>query len=626
CIRLDDLRPHILRTHDGGKTWQEITRGLPAHEPVNTVREDPQRPGMLYAGTENAVYISFDDGENWHSLRLNMPATSIRDLVVKDDDLVVGTHGRSFWILDNISPLRQLEAPLTPDLKTTLFQPQTAYRLRWNLNTDTPVPQEEPAGPNPPEGAAIDFVLDHDARSVSISIFKKGGGVVRTYTRHDPAPDVSAVNIPLYWIKPPQSLPTTKGAHRFYWDLRYDDFRKEFQRDFGASFPMSAIYGQTAPEALALWVMPGQYVVELNVDGQIFWQNLEVRMDPRITTSREDLQQQFDISALAGGYVYSAMRYELGFEGAKSLIDEAKTQASGTTLDTLRQTENALNTLNARAQRLHQQALSVFAAAQETDMPPTSQMSRDLDALKKSFSALLIDFAQFEKNYSSYLSSLPRSEDSDEYRFASRYRHPEPEAAGFVNLFDAGLSNAIYPKGKWQINAAGELTASEDQCIFSRKTYRNFVLDLEFKTAEGTNSGVIVHCSDPANWIPNSVEIQIADDYSEEWSKADPSWQCGAIFGHLPASQQTVKQPGEWNRLTITCIDRQIWVLMNGEQVNHMDMNRWLSGSQNPDGSPIPSWLPKPFATLPLEGHIGLQGKHAGAPVWFRNVRIRELR
>ena len=159
-IRLDDLRPHIYRTNDAGKTWQEIVRGIPENENVNVVREDPQRRGLLFAGTERAVYVSFDDGENWRSLRLNMPATSVRDLILKDDDLAVATHGRGFWILDNITPLRQLQPN---EQQTLLFKPQTALRVRWNVNTDTPLPPDEPLGENPPEGAAIDYSLGNGA-------------------------------------------------------------------------------------------------------------------------------------------------------------------------------------------------------------------------------------------------------------------------------------------------------------------------------------------------------------------------------------------------------------------------------------------------------------------------------
>src|SRR5207253_6281323 len=154
-FRLDDLEPHIYRTRDGGKTWQHITNGIPDGASVNVVREDTKRKGLLFAGSEREVYFSIDDGDHWQSLRLNMPATSIRDLVIKDDDIVVGTHGRSFWILDDITPLRQL-AFQQNNQAVILFKPQTATRVRWDMWTDTPLPQEEPAGQNPPDGAIID--------------------------------------------------------------------------------------------------------------------------------------------------------------------------------------------------------------------------------------------------------------------------------------------------------------------------------------------------------------------------------------------------------------------------------------------------------------------------------------
>lgn len=199
-----------------------------------------------------------------------------------------------------------------------------------------------------------------------------------------------------------------------------------------------------------------------------------------------------------------------------------------------------------------------------------------------------------------------------------------PEA-DWQPLFAADLSNADYPSGVWTVEN-GELTASEDQAIWTTRTYDNFVLDLEFKNAEGTNSGVIVYCSDKEDWIPNSVEVQIADDYAEQWATSPKDWQCGAIFGHLPAvEQKVVKEPGEWNHYTITCMDQNIKVELNGQEVTNMDMGQWTSATTNPDGSPIPEWLSTPFAELATQGYIGLQGKHAGAPVWFRNVRVREL-
>ncbi len=191
-------------------------------------------------------------------------------------------------------------------------------------------------------------------------------------------------------------------------------------------------------------------------------------------------------------------------------------------------------------------------------------------------------------------------------------------------LFNADLSNAIYPEGVWSVEN-GVLTATEDQCIWSEVDYENCIIDLEFKTADGTNSGVIVYCSDTENWIPNSVEIQIADDHAEQWATADKTWQCAAIFGHLTASESRVKIPGEWNKMTVTCQGQIITVDLNGKEVTKMDMALWKSGKKNPDGSDIPSWLSTPFAELDTKGKIGFQGKHAGAPIWFRNIKVKEL-
>ncbi|RJP26479.1 MAG: DUF1080 domain-containing protein [Candidatus Omnitrophota bacterium] len=199
-----------------------------------------------------------------------------------------------------------------------------------------------------------------------------------------------------------------------------------------------------------------------------------------------------------------------------------------------------------------------------------------------------------------------------------------PDSGEWQALFNADLSNAEFPKGVWTVED-GVLTASKDEAIWSNKDYDNFVLDLEFKTADGTNSGVIVYCSDMKNWIPNSVEIQIADDFSEKWSSQPKTWQCAAIFGHLAAKKSMVKKPGEWNRFTITCKDNMIYVMLNGETVTVMDMKLWTSAKTNPDGSEIPSWLSKPKAELKTFGRIGLQGKHAGAPIFFRNIKIKEI-
>jgi len=192
-------------------------------------------------------------------------------------------------------------------------------------------------------------------------------------------------------------------------------------------------------------------------------------------------------------------------------------------------------------------------------------------------------------------------------------------------LFGKDLKQAKYDQNCWKLQD-GVLTASQDKVIWAEGDYENFSLDLEFKTAVGTNSGIIVYCTDSGNWIPSSVEIQIADDYCQKWGTASKDWQCGAIFGHLAANEQkVVKKPGEWNRMGVTCKGKIIEVVLNGKSITSMDMNKWTSGKLNPDGSEIPAWLPKPFAELPTHGMIGLQGKHADATIWFRNVRIKQL-
>ena len=199
-----------------------------------------------------------------------------------------------------------------------------------------------------------------------------------------------------------------------------------------------------------------------------------------------------------------------------------------------------------------------------------------------------------------------------------------PDSTGWESLLAEDLSNAIYPKGVWSVRS-GVLTASEDRCIWTKRQYENFILDLEFKNAAGTNSGVFVYCSDIDEFVPNSAEIQIADDYSPRWAKMPKTWHCAAIFGHQAPSKSMVKKPGAWNRMTITCKGPMIDVVLNGEQVTGIDMKKWTSAKKNPDGSEIPPWLSRPMAELPTKGHIGLQGKHGGVPIYFRNIKIKRI-
>ena len=294
-FRLDDLRPHIYRTHDGGRTWTEIVNGLP-DDPVNVVREDPVRRGLLFAGSERAVYVSFDDGDHWQSLRLNMPASSVRDLVIHKDDLVVGTHGRSFWILDDITPLRQLNAEVAAS-DAFLFAPQTAYRVQRNVNTDTPLPPEEPAGQNPPDGAIIDYYLKSDSPApVTLEIYDRAGKLVRRFSSNDrPEPvNEKEINVPLYWVRPPRILPARAGMQRFVWDLHYPEPKARSHE-----YPISANYMDTPRYPLGPSALPGDYTVKLTAAGRTLTRPLTVVIDPRVKTPRPGLEQQFLLSAQA---------------------------------------------------------------------------------------------------------------------------------------------------------------------------------------------------------------------------------------------------------------------------------------------------------------------------------------
>ena len=290
-LRLDDLRPHVYRTHDGGKSWQEITRGLPDGGIVNVVREDRARKGLLYCGTEQAVYVSFDDGERWQPLRLNMPATSIRDLIVKDSDLAVATHGRGFWILDDVTPLRQfLDFATAP---VALVRPARALRVRFDTNSDTPLPPDEPAGKNPPDGAVLDYWLAKpSAGPVVLEVLDGDGRVVRRFSSADRAePPRDEGNVPHWWIRPQRVPSTESGLHRFVWDLHWPAAAAlEF------SYPIAAVPHDTPREPRGPWALPGAYTVRLTVDGASFTQPLRIEMDPRVKTPPDGLRQQFELS------------------------------------------------------------------------------------------------------------------------------------------------------------------------------------------------------------------------------------------------------------------------------------------------------------------------------------------
>jgi photosystem II stability/assembly factor-like uncharacterized protein len=330
-LRLDDLRPHIFRTHDGGSTWTEIVAGIPSGETVNAVREDPRKKGLLFAATERAVYVSFDDGANWQSLRLNMGVTSVRDLIVKDDDVVAATHGRGFWILDDITPLRQLDAASAAQ-DAILFKPTAAWRVRWNTSVDMPWPAEEPTSQNPPDGAVINYYLKAQASGpVMLEIAQPDGRVVRRYSSTDPVtriPDLPNSPVPLYWYRQPQALSTAAGMHRFIWDVHYQALPEMPGGGGRGGLPIQAVPHNTSPAPSTPWVSPGSYTVTLRVDGRSYTQPIVVNQDPRVKTPALAMQRVYSLTESM--YFGALAAHEAAVELAQSRATAAERRKAAT--------------------------------------------------------------------------------------------------------------------------------------------------------------------------------------------------------------------------------------------------------------------------------------------------------
>ncbi|HWZ50508.1 MAG TPA: hypothetical protein VNW54_03505 [Granulicella sp.] len=329
-LRLDDLHPYLYRTHDGGVTWQPIVAGLPDNSPVDTVREDPIRKGLLFAGTSTAVWMSLDDGDHWQPLQFNLPHTSMRDLWIQDNDLIVATHGRSFWILDDISPLRQLASlnseDRTPAANPYLFQPASAYRLRRSTNTDTPLPIDEPAGENPPDGAIVDYSLPNTISGpVTLEILDASGKLVRRYASTD-APYASEAElaqqlIPLYWLRLPQTLPGGPGMHRWVWDLR-----STTPTSTHYEYPISAVPHATPRTPQGPLALPGTYQVRLTANGKVLTAPLAIKMDPRVKATDAELRSLFALeSKLAGMLSTSSIASLEAHSASEQLAELAKT-------------------------------------------------------------------------------------------------------------------------------------------------------------------------------------------------------------------------------------------------------------------------------------------------------------
>jgi len=347
-FRIDDLHPYVYRTHDGGKNWQQITSGLP-DSPVDTVREDPVRKGLLFAGTETSVWVSFDDGGHWQSLQLNLPHTSMRDLWIHENDLIVATHGRSFWILDDITPLRQItDATANSDV---LFRPAPAYRVRRSTNPDTPIPPDEPLGENPPDGAILDYYLSKPVSGpLTIDVLDAKGAVVRRYSSADQPEQTEAQLsqqiIPLYWIRPFRSLSTAAGMHRWVWDLRYSTpLATRYE------YPISAVPHDTPRTPLGPLVLPGNYTVRLKVAGHSYTTPLVVKMDPRVTTSPAGLQQQFDLQVRLASLLTDSTRAVGEARSVRKQLKTISSQVSGSTKDSLVALDTKLKALLGTPQR-----------------------------------------------------------------------------------------------------------------------------------------------------------------------------------------------------------------------------------------------------------------------------------
>jgi photosystem II stability/assembly factor-like uncharacterized protein len=347
-LRVDDRNPHFWRTHDGGKSWTEINHGMAPGAVANSIREDPRVKGLLYAATNTQVWVSFDDGDNWQSLKLDMPPVSVRDIEVKDDstclcsDLVAGTHGRGFWILDDVTPLRQVAAARAAT-SAYLFKPVTAVRVRFATNDPTPWPPEVPAGENPPPGGIIDYYLGAKASgAVRLEILTTSGRVVRSYSSSDsvanphPALDSAAYNrlcqrtptapdcgLPLYWPAPPMVISTEAGMHRVSWDLRYDPIPGI---DMAGGDAMGAVPRRTYPRGEAPWAPPGQYTVRLTVGGKSFSQPLSLRLDPRVKISPAGVTQLADLSR----QMYdSARAVQAAYRQARALVARLDSAGAG---------------------------------------------------------------------------------------------------------------------------------------------------------------------------------------------------------------------------------------------------------------------------------------------------------
>jgi photosystem II stability/assembly factor-like uncharacterized protein len=357
-IARNDFHPYVFRTRDYGNTWQAITNGISDNGIARAVRDDPALKGLLYAGTENAAYVSFDDGDHWQSLQLNLPTTPIRDLVVHDNDLAIATYGRALWILDDLSPLRQWKTTNAKP-EAVLLKPVNAVRTRWDVNQDTPLPPETPAGKNPPDGAIIDYYLKSvPSGEIKMAIYDAQNNLVREYSSIAPPEDKTPKNAPEYWFRKPAALPKNAGHNRFVWDMRYP-YPKTLNYSYYGN-PLDyieytmmdhAIPGETpVHQPMGPLAVPGQYTVVLTVNGQTYHQPLTVTLDPRVKVSQADLEQQLDAEKSISAQMSATFDAVKELNALRAQVRERQTALAGNqdaqgTIDQLNQIVKTLDDL-----------------------------------------------------------------------------------------------------------------------------------------------------------------------------------------------------------------------------------------------------------------------------------------
>ena len=386
--RQDNFHPYIFRTHDFGAHWQPIVTGLPANQPVSVVRADPVRAGLLYAGTTDGAYVSFDDGAHWQSLQLNLPNAWVKDLLVHDGDLIAATQGRALWVLDDLAPLRQL-TPAVVASPAHLFAPEPAWRVHPDNNVDTPLPSSTPQGQNPPAGAILDYWIGpHTHGPVSLSIYDRQGHRVRRFVSDAPPAPVPAHRyFAKRWLRPAERLSAAPGMHRFVWNLRY-----RRPAAIAYRYSMQAVFDHNTPTSVdGPYVLPGIYRVVLSAGGRTYRASLVVRLDPREHVSPADLRALLTYSQSIGRAlgrvkalydaqqpVHHALRQLQGRIAAGQAPRRLAASVARLTARTCGTGAEGMLTLNRRLGALE-------ANAESADRPPTVADERVLQALIAQF-------------------------------------------------------------------------------------------------------------------------------------------------------------------------------------------------------------------------------------------------